>query len=416
MEHSDVLEVKVQIRRRNKKINCYCMKTKIVVTCVCCAILASCGNKEKRTAGTPELAVQEVQESSIQLTSTYPASIRGKQDVEIRPQVGGFITKVCVDEGSTVHKGQVLFEIDPTQYEAAFRSAKASVANADAAVNTQEIIVKNKRELNKKEIISDYELAIAENTLASAKAQQASAQAQLVSAKQNLEFTKVKSPSNGIVNTIPYRLGSLVSASVQVPLTVVSDISEMYVYSSLSEKELLELIRTAGGSQKAVVENYPEVQLELSDGSIYEQKGKIETVSGSIDLSTGSATIRATFPNPEQMLRSGGMGNMIIPYNLKDVILISQDATIEIQDKKFVYVLQPDNTVKYTEITISNQEDGRQYLVTSGLKAGDQIVLEGVQTLRDGQKIAPITPEQKKKNYDQALKDQREGNMASAFK
>lgn len=379
-------------------------------------VLAGCGNKGNNAAGTPECAVQEVQLTSISLNSSYPASIRGKQDVEIRPQVSGFITKVCVDEGSKVRKGQTLFVIDPTQYEANYRSAKAAVANAEASVNTQEITVANKRELNKKQIISDYDLAMAENTLASAKAQLASAKAQLTSAEQNLGFTQVKSPSDGIVNTIPYRLGSLVSASIATPLTVVSDISEMYVYSSMSEKELLELIRREGGSQEAVIQTYPEVQLELSDGSIYTHKGKIETISGSIDQSTGAASVRATFPNPERILRSGGMGNMIIPYQMDSVILIPQSATVEIQDKKFVYVLQPDNTLKYTEIQISNLENGQSYIVTGGLKGGDKIVTEGVQNLKDGQAITPITAAQKEANYQEALKDQREGNIATAFK
>lgn len=391
------------------------MKSRFIVIAVCSLLFASCGKKETKTFKAPELAVQEVQLSSIHLSNSYPASIRGKQDVEIRPQVAGFITKVCVDEGAAVRKGQTLFMIDPTQYEAAFRSAKAAVANADAAVKSQEIIFKNKQELNKKAIISDYELAIAENTLASTKAQLAAAQAQLASARQNLDFTAVKSPSDGMVNTIPYRLGSLVSASIQTPLTVVSDITEMHIYSSLSEKELLELIRRNGGSQKEAIAAYPAVKLELSDGSIYTYEGKIETISGAIDQSTGAATVRASFPNPEQILRSGGMGNLIIPYDMDGVILVPQSATVEIQDKKFVYILQPDNTVKYTEIAISNLENGKFYLVTEGLKAGDKIVMEGVQNLKDGQAIQPISMEQKEANYQQALQDQRDGNIATAF-
>ena len=175
-----------------------------------------------------------------------------------------------------------MFIIDPTQYEAAARSAKAAVATAEAAVSTQQITVDNKRALNKKNIISDYDLAMAENSLASAKAQLASAKAQLISAEQNLGFTNVKSPSDGIVNDIPYRLGSLVSPSITTPLTIVSDITEMYVYASLTEKELLELVRK-DGSQSAAVETYPEVQLQLSDGSTYDQKGKIEIEYYSMD-------------------------------------------------------------------------------------------------------------------------------------
>ena len=269
------------------------MKSRIVLFAFCLTLLSSCGKKGFDMGGAPECAVQTLQPATVNLTSSYPATIKGKQDVEIRPQVSGFITKVCVDEGSMVRKGQVLFIIDPTQYEAAARSAKAAVATAEAAVSTQQITVDNKRALNKKNIISDYDLAMAENSLASAKAQLASAKAQLISAEQNLGFTNVKSPSDGIVNDIPYRLGSLVSPSITTPLTIVSDITEMYVYASLTEKELLELVRK-DGSQSAAVETYPEVQLQLSDGSTYDQKGKIETISGVINANTGAVSIRAT--------------------------------------------------------------------------------------------------------------------------
>ena len=386
------------------------MKSRIVFFAFCLALLSSCGNKGNDTGKVPEYAVQTLQPATVNLTSSYPATIKGKQDVEIRPQVSGFITKVCVDEGSMVRKGQVLFIIDPTQYEAAARSAKAAVATAEAAVSTQQITVDNKRALNKKNIISDYDLAMAENSLASAKAQLASAKAQLISAEQNLGFTNVKSPSDGIVNDIPYRLGSLVSPSIATPLTIVSDITEMYVYASLTEKELLELVRK-DGSQSAAVETYPEVQLQLSDGSTYDQKGKIETISGVINANTGAVSIRATFPNSNHLLRSGGMGNLIIPYHMENALVVPQKATTEIQDKKFVFLQQPDNTVKMNEITILNIDNGQEYVVTSGLKQGDLIVIENVGTLKDGQTIKPTTPAQSEANFQQAMQDRKEGKM-----
>ena len=386
------------------------MKSRIVLFAFCLTLLSSCGKKGFDMGGAPECAVQTLQPATVNLTSSYPATIKGKQDVEIRPQVSGFITKVCVDEGSMVRKGQVLFIIDPTQYEAAARSAKAAVATAEAAVSTQQITVDNKRALNKKNIISDYDLAMAENSLASAKAQLASAKAQLISAEQNLGFTNVKSPSDGIVNDIPYRLGSLVSPSITTPLTIVSDITEMYVYASLTEKELLELVRK-DGSQSAAVETYPEVQLQLSDGSTYDQKGKIETISGVINANTGAVSIRATFPNSNHLLRSGGMGNLIIPYHMENALVVPQKATTEIQDKKFVFLQQPDNTVKMNEITILNIDNGQDYVVTSGLKQGDLIVIENVGTLKDGQTIKPTTPAQSEANFQQAMQDRKEGKM-----
>ena len=386
------------------------MKSRIVLFAFCLTLLSSCGKKGFDMGGAPECAVQTLQPATVNLTSSYPATIKGKQDVEIRPQVSGFITKVCVDVGSLVRKGQVLFIIDPTQYEAAARSAKAAVATAEAAVSTQQITVDNKRALNKKNIISDYDLAMAENSLASAKAQLASAKAQLISAEQNLGFTNVKSPSDGIVNDIPYRLGSLVSPSITTPLTIVSDITEMYVYASLTEKELLELVRK-DGSQSAAVETYPEVQLQLSDGSTYDQKGKIETISGVINANTGAVSIRATFPNSNHLLRSGGMGNLIIPYHMENALVVPQKATTEIQDKKFVFLQQPDNTVKMNEITILNIDNGQEYVVTSGLKQGDLIVIENVGTLKDGQTIKPTTPAQSEANFQQAMQDRKEGKM-----
>lgn len=385
------------------------MKSRFVLFVFSVLLLSGCGKKGvDMSGGTPECAVKALQPATVDLKSSYPATIKGKQDVEIRPQVSGFITKVCVDEGSTVRKGQVLFVVDPTQYEAALRSAKAAVANAEAAESTQRITVSNKRELNKKSIISDYDLSIAENSLASAQAQLASAKAQLTTASQNMSFTSVKSPSDGIVNSIPYRLGSLVSPSISTPLTVVSDINEMFVYASLTEKELLALVRK-DGSQASAVETYPEVELLLSDGTVYGEKGKIATISGVINQNTGAVSLRATFPNQGHLLRSGGMGNLVIPFHLENSLVVPQNATTEIQDKKFVYVLQPDNTVKMTEITVMGLNNGQEFVVTSGLKLDDKIVLENVNSLKDGQTIKPLTQEQAEANYQKALKDKKEG-------
>ena len=388
------------------------MKSRIVFFAFCLALLSSCGNKGNDTGKVPEYAVQELQKTTADLMKAYPATIKGRQDVEIRPQVSGFITKLCVDEGATVRKGQLLFIIDPTQYEAAVRTAKASVATAEAAVNTQQMTVDNKIELNKKQIISDYDLSMAKNS--QAQAQLAQAKAQLTTAQQNYSFTQVKSPSDGVINDIPYRLGALVSPSMATPMTTVSEIDEVYVYFSTTEKELLAMTKT-GGTIKEEISKIPAIKLQLIDGTTYDAEGKVDAITGVIDQSTGSVSMRAIFPNKEHMLRSGGTANVLIPYNMENVISIPQSATVEIQDKKFVYVLQPDNTVKYTEIGIFNLDNGKEYLVTSGLNPGDKIVVEGVQSLKDGQKIQPITPAQKEANYQQHLKDQHDGNLATAF-
>ena len=369
------------------------MKSRLVLLACCLALLSSCGQGDKGTGKAPEFAVIEAKTTTANLTNSYPATIKGKQDVEIRPMVSGFITKLHVDEGATVRKGQVLFSIDPVQYQAAVNSAKAAVETAKAAVNTQELTVNNKRELNKKNIISDYDLQMAENQLA---------------------YTSVTSPSDGVVGSIPYRVGSLVSPSVASPLTTVADISEMYAYFSMTERQLLSQIRE-GGSTKEILEKMPDVQLQLIDGTMYADSGRVETISGVIDQTTGSVTMRALFPNKHNVLRSGSTGNVVFPNPLHDVIMIPQSATTEIQDKQFVFVLQPDNTLKNTEVKVFSLDDGKYYYVTEGLKAGEKIVIEGVQNLKDGQSITPITPAEKEAEYQKALKDQKEGNIQTAF-
>ena len=282
---------------------------------------------------------------------------------------------------------------------------------AKSNVNTLTLNEQQKKNLHDKNIISDFEYQSAVDQLLSAKASLAQAQAQLTSATQNLDFCTVTSPSNGVVGTFPYRVGSLVSPSVAQPLTTVSEIG---VYFSMTEKQLLAMTK-AGGTLKDQLEKMPAVKLELADGTVYAEEGRIDAVSGVIDQSTGSVSMRAIFPNKQSVLRSGGMANVIFPYTMEDIILIPQSATQEIQDKKFVYVLQSDNTLKHTEIQVSNLNDGKNYIVTGGLKPGDKIVVEGVQTLKDGQTITPITPEQKEAKYQQHLKDQKEGNIATAF-
>lgn len=255
---------------------------------------------------------------------------------------------------------------------------------------------------------------MAENQLAQTKAQLAQAEAQLINAQNNLSYTSVTSPSDGIVGTIPYRVGSLVSPSMATPLTTVADISEMFAYFSMTERQLLSLIRE-GGSTKDILAKMPQVQLQLIDGTMYADSGRVETISGVIDQTTGAVNMRALFPNKHNILRSGGTGNVVFPNPMENVIMIPQSATTEIQDKKFVFVVQPDNTLKNTEIQVFSLNDGKYFYVTGGLKAGDKIVIEGVQNLKDGQSITPITPEEKEAEYQKALKDQKEGNIQTAF-
>ena len=352
-----------------------------------CIFLFSCGGKNAQNGGgmVREYAVMTLQPDSMEWYSNYPAAIKGKRDIEIRPNVSGFITDLRVDEGSVVRKGQVLFVIDTVPYKAALKVAETNVEVAKASTETARLTAENKRELQRRDIISEYDLQMAENSYASAKAQLAQAEAQLVNASNNDSYTRVISPLDGVVGEIPFRVGSLVSPSSATPLTTVSDNSEMYVYFSMTERQILELVAQYGAEN--FLQKLPTVSLKLSDGSIYPLKGRIETVSGIIDTQTGSSNMRATFENPNRLLRSGGSGVIMIPMKNDHAILVPQKATYEIQDKKFVYVLNDDSTVTSTEITIASIDNGKEYMVTSGLKAGDRIVTEGVNTLKDGMTI-----------------------------
>ena len=383
---------------------------KFVYLAFALALTACGGDKSAVPTSGNDYAVVTVQPSEATLNTSYPATIKGIQDIEIRPRIAGNIMKVLVDEGDFVRAGQPLFIIDKVQYEAAVKSAVAAIKVVEANIATQELTVKNKRMLHEKAIISQYDLETAENQLQSLKAQLAQSQAQLTDARNNLSYCTVTSPSDGVVGTIPYRVGSLVSSSSALPLTTVSNISKMYVYFSMTEKQMLDLTRENGGIV-ASIDKMPQVNLMLADGTQYSQPGTITAISGVIDQTTGSVQIRATFDNSGKVLRSGGTGSVLVPTHATDAMIIPQKATYEIQDKRYVYLVGKDNKVKNTEITVLPQNDGTNYVVTSGIKAGDRLVVEGVNSLKDGMQINPITPQQADQNRAKAQKDLKEGKM-----
>ena len=364
-------------------------------------LVASCGSKQsgKPNFGDDEYAVRTVSGQDTELQTTYPAIVKGVQDVEIRPKVSGFITKMCVQEGQAVKKGQLLFVIDNVTYEAAVRQAKAVVNSAKAQLNTAKLTYDNSEKLFANNVIGSYELSSAKNALESANAALAQAEASYVSAKQNLEFCYVASPADGVVGDLPYKVGALVSASSVSPLTTVSSINTMQVYFSMTEKELLEMTKNVGG-MKAAIKDYPAVKLQLADGTIYDHEGHVATVSGVINQSTGTVSIRADFANPQHVLRSGASGSIVVPHVASSAVIIPQDAVSQVQDKYFVYVVGKDKTVKYTPVTVNPNNDGKNYIITSGLNVGDSYVVQGITSLTDGQKITPITEAQ----YEQKLK------------
>ena len=343
--------------------------------------LSSC-SKSDTGAGqqVPTLQTLTVERSNATLEKSYPATLRGKTDIDIRPQVTGFITKVHVDEGQRVHKGQVLFTLDQVQYQAAVDQAIAAVNAARTSVTSAQITADNKKRLLDKNIISQSDWQIADNQLAAAKAQLNQAQAALTSARKNLAYTVVTAPSDGVVGTIPNREGSLASPSSAVPLTTISDNSQVYAYFSLTEKDLLDM--TDGGTRPLdqAVKDMPAVSLTLADGTRYPIEGKVATVSGVIDNTTGAASVRALFANPSGMLRSGNTGQVVIPVAADSAIVVPQKATFEIQDRKYIYTLNDSNKTVATPIVVMTENDGKNYIVTGGLNPGDRIVTEGIGT------------------------------------
>ncbi|MES2830140.1 MAG: efflux RND transporter periplasmic adaptor subunit [Bacteroidota bacterium] len=359
------------------------------------AILSSCGNGlDKKPASVtdqiPGYPVVALQAQSTSLETDYPATLEGIQNIDIRPKVDGFIEKIYVDEGTTVKKGQLLFTISAPQYEQLVRTANASISSAEADVNAAQLQVNKTKPLVEKDIISKYDLEAAQLTLQSRKAALAQARAELANARVNLGYTKIASPVDGVIGSIPYKTGSLVSGSSAQPLTTVSNISKVYAYFSMNEKQLLDFSRNYKGSNLAAqMNNIPAVSLVLSDGSTYAGNGKIESINGLINTSTGSASLRATFSNPVMLLRSGASASVRIPQYLEDVLLIPQKSTVDLQGKKFVYVLGDSSKVINTEVEVMAIPKGNFYVVTKGLKSGDKIVLEGFQSLKDGTKIKP---------------------------
>ena len=350
----------------------------------CTVWMASC--KQATDAGVkPSFAIMEVKAADKELSTSYSATIRGRQDIDIYPQVSGTIEKLCVTEGQTVRRGQLLFVIDQIPYRAALKTAVANVEAARAAMATAELTYNSNKELYAQKVVSEFSLKTAENTYLTAKAQLTKAEAKEVNARNNLSYTEVKSPSDGVVGALPYRVGALVGANLPYPLTTVSDNSDMYVYFSMTENQLLALTRQYGSMDEAL-KNMPEVELILNDNSVYNKKGVIESISGVIDRQTGTVMARVVFPNESRLLHSGASGTVVVPSIYKDCIAIPQGATVQMQDKVVVYKVVDGKAVS-TLITVAGINDGREYVVLSGLQSGDEIISEGAGLVREGTQV-----------------------------
>ena len=348
---------------------------------LCLVCLAACKDAPQQGGGA-QYKTLTLSPTDRTLTREYTAVVEGRQSVEIHPQVSGTITEVCIDEGAKVRKDQSLFIIDQVPYRAALETATANVRSAEAAVATARMTANSKQTLFDNKVVSAFDLQTAKNSLLEAEAALAQARAQETSAMNDLSYTVVKSPVDGVASMIPYHVGALVDASIQTPLTTVSDDEEMYVYFSLTESQMLGLIREYGTLDKTLAQ-MPEVSLRLSDGQPYAHAGHIDAISGTISSGTGAVSLRATFPNPERMLRNGSSATLVFPYQRDSVLVVPQEATYEIQDKVFVYRVV-DGKATSAQVTVFPVSDGREYIVESGLKAGDVIVAEGAGLLQEG--------------------------------
>ena len=362
------------------------MKNKFISAIICTAMLASCAQRqENATQKESYYETMAVSLSDRTLTTGYSAAISGVQTVEIRPQVSGMITDILIEEGESVTKGQVLFVIDQTPYKAAYEIAAANVKSAEAALSTAELILKSNKDLFEQDVVSEFDLMTARNNLIEAEARLALCKAEEVNAGNNLSYTEVRSPVNGVASMIPYRVGALVNSSISQPLVTVSDDSRVFAYFSMAENQMLDMVQQYGSLDNAI-RQMPQVELIMSNGQKYEYTGKINAISGTISESTGAVSIRAVFNNRNHLLRNGGSGTIIIPTTLRNCIVIPQSATYELQDRVFVYKVV-DGKASSTEIHIAPQNNGVEYIVTDGLEVGDIIIAEGAGLIKEGTPI-----------------------------
>lgn len=365
------------------------MKKAFVFVGTCLVTLLGLLTACTQSAGTSQeggYKTMTVKKENRLLTNSYSAVVKGRQSVEIRPQVSGTITDICVKEGAKVQKGQVLFVIDQVPYQAALQTAVANVKSAEAAVATARLTSDSKEELFKEKVVSDFDRQTARNSLLEAEASLAQAKAAETNARNDLSYTVVRSPVNGVAGMSSYRVGALVNSSITTPLLTVSDDEEIYVYFSLTENQILSLVRQYGSVEKALAD-MPKVSLLLSDGTTYAHEGTVDAISGTIDTETGAISLRAVFPNPEGMLRNGSTATLVLPYTKNDVMVVPQEATFEIQDKVYVYKVNADGKAESAQVTVFPLNNGQEYIVESGLQEGDVIVAEGAGLIQENTQI-----------------------------
>ena len=373
------------------KLNQISIMKKVTLLSLIALFFISCADKNAAPAApeAPQLPVLSIINEDVTTETEYPASIQGTVDVEIRPQVSGNLDRVLIDEGAYVTKGQTLFKINERPFREQLNNALASLHAAEAALINTQLEVDKLTPLVQNKVVSDYQLKTAKASQKIAAANIEQARAMVASARINLGYTNVKAPVSGYIGRLPKKQGSLVSAADIEPLTTLSDVHEVFVYFSLGETDFIKFkSQYAGTTIGDKIKNLPPVTLILADNNAYAKAGKIDMVDGQFDKTTGAITLRATFPNANGTLRSGNTGKIRLGINHDDAILVPQSATIEMQDKVFVFTLNKENKVNKMPVTIIGKS-GTNYLISDGVKSGDQIVLSGIDKLQEGQLIQP---------------------------
>ncbi|SEW44582.1 efflux RND transporter periplasmic adaptor subunit [Chitinophaga arvensicola] len=363
-----------------------------LITGLFSAALYGCGASAGHGTGapaTPELPVVQLDTSSAMTSSEYSAVLEGKVNVDVRPQVDGYLDKIFVDEGSFVKAGQPLFQVNDRPYREQLNKDIANLHAMESSVNTAQLEVDKIKPLVDNKVVADMQLKTAMASLQTAKANVEQARAAVAASQINVGFTLVKAPVSGYIGRIPKRVGNLVGKTDATPLTTLSDISEVYAYFSMSENDFMNFSKGASGNTlQEQLRLLRPVSLILSNGDLFRQKGRIEMVDGQFNKTTAAISLRATFPNPGSILRSGNTGKVKIEQLFSGIIQVPQSATLEMQDKVFVYELGDSNIVKRRIIQLAGA-NGDQFIVKEGLKRGDKIVTAGIETLMEGTPVIP---------------------------
>ncbi|WP_080779850.1 efflux RND transporter periplasmic adaptor subunit [Chryseobacterium phocaeense] len=357
-------------------------------------VLAACGKGNQNQAyqqQAPELPTAKVQQGDASVSREYAASVEGVSNVEIRPQVTGYLSKIFVDEGDYVNAGQALFKIEDQIFREQMKSAQASLITAQANLSTAKIDLDRKKELLRNKMVSEIQVKEAEATYNAARGAVSQAVSSIESAKINLNFSTIKAPVSGFIGRFNYRLGSLMTPSNQQPITLLSDIHEVYTYFSMSETDFNNFQKKqAGSSIGEIIKNTPAVSLLLSGGEKYAQTGKIDAVEGQFNKTTGSITLRAKFPNPGNILRSGNTGKVVLDQFYSNVVLLPIASTRTIQDKIFVFSIKGGKAAMLP-VEVAGKA-GDNFIISKGLKAGDEYIVTGFDRLQPG---TPVVAQKK---------------------